>query len=983
MPSSRPHRARAAALLAGICLATGAAHGQDASWIGSGGAPADWNTAANWSSAIVPTGTATFTSSGTTTTQIRTSASAVVNALQFDAGAPFYQFDFTEPLTVVGAGFTGNSGVATMRGGSLSFLNSSSAGSATIGTGTVEFHNTSTAANAHFAPTPGVFPAAVVSVSFFDASTAANATFGCVFSPPTACHGATVTFFNTSSAGSATIDRANLTFRDTSTAGNAIITSTFQNEALQFRDASTAGNATITNGPASTTIFSNSSTAGSATLTTMGTLGFNNSSTAGNATIIQNGGVTRFNDSSSAGSATITNNFFAVFFFDTSTAGSATITTNNGAQIAFFNNSTGGQARLITNAGGIVDFGTSTGPAGDGQITAGSIEGAGTYFLGSRTLTVGGNNLSTTVSGVISGTGALTKVGDGVLTLSGTSAYTGATTVNAGALIVDGSIESSSGVTVNAGGTLGGVGTLPSVTLNGGTLSPGNSIGTLTVNGNLTFSTAAAYLVEVSPTAADRTNVSGAAQLAGTVQAVFQPGDYIARSYTIVSAAGGRSGTFDALVTTNLPAPFSASLGYGATDVVLNLTLGLGQLSGLNQNQANVAGAIDRGFIAGGGIGGAFLSLFGLPSSALPGALSQLSGEVGTGAVSAGFQSTSRFLELMLDPFLETSFIDGSVQGRAIGFAPEGSIETPDLPAAVLGYAPMPTKAPVADHFERRWKAWGAAYGSFGSMRGDAATGSNDLTLRSGGFAAGLDYRVTPDTVIGVAIAGNALNYVLDNGLGSGSGNAVQAGVYGATHWGRSYVAAALAVARHELSTDRTVVIPGITDRLAADFDATGFGARIEGGYRYAMMSGIGISPYGALTVQSFRTPTYDERDASGLEAFALSYRANTTTDTRSELGARIDHRTALENGSTLVLRGRLAWMHDYSSTRSIVAGFQTLPGAIFTVAGALPAEDAALVSAASELRLASGMSFRAKFDGEFSGHTRSYGGTAGVRMAW
>ena len=128
--SSRPRGARAAALLAGICLAAGAAQGQDASWIGSGGVFADWNTAANWSPATVPAGTATFTSSGTTTTQIRTSASTVVNALQFDAGAPAYRFDFSQPLTVAGAGFTGNSGVATMTAGSLNFLNSSSAGSA-------------------------------------------------------------------------------------------------------------------------------------------------------------------------------------------------------------------------------------------------------------------------------------------------------------------------------------------------------------------------------------------------------------------------------------------------------------------------------------------------------------------------------------------------------------------------------------------------------------------------------------------------------------------------------------------------------------------------------------------------------------------------------------------------------------------------------------------------------------------------------------
>ena len=39
-------------------------------------------------------------------------------------------------------------------------------------------------------------------------------------------------------------------------------------------------------------------------------------------------------------------------------------------------------------------------------MTAGSIEGAGNYFLGSKQLTVGGNDLSTTVSGVIADGGA-------------------------------------------------------------------------------------------------------------------------------------------------------------------------------------------------------------------------------------------------------------------------------------------------------------------------------------------------------------------------------------------------------------------------------------------------------------------------------------------------------------------------------------------------------------------------------------------------
>jgi autotransporter-associated beta strand protein len=113
----------------------------------------------------------------------------------------------------------------------------------------------------------------------------------------------------------------------------------------------------------------------------------------------------------------------------------------------FFDNSTGGQAQFITNAGGVTDFSGTLGPNGDGKVTAGSIAGAGNYYLGSSQLTVGGNNLSTTVSGVISDCGAsgedcngnpsggsLVKVGTGTLILTGANTYTGGTTINGGTL---------------------------------------------------------------------------------------------------------------------------------------------------------------------------------------------------------------------------------------------------------------------------------------------------------------------------------------------------------------------------------------------------------------------------------------------------------------------------------------------------------------------------------------------------------------------
>src|SRR5207249_3161535 len=115
-------------------------------------------------------------------------------------------------------------------------------------------------------------------------------------------------------------------------------------------------------------------------------------------------------------------------------------------------------------------------------LTLGSIEGDGNVFLGANNLKVGSNNLNTTFSGVMqdggsfggSG-GSLTKIGTGMLTLSGTNTYTGETNVRRGILQVDGSITSNT--FVNAESRLAGTGTIyGNVTSNrGGKVLPGDA----------------------------------------------------------------------------------------------------------------------------------------------------------------------------------------------------------------------------------------------------------------------------------------------------------------------------------------------------------------------------------------------------------------------------------------------------------------------------------------------------------------------------
>jgi outer membrane autotransporter protein len=281
--------------------------------------------------------------------------------------------------------------------------------------------------------------------------------------------------------------------------------------------------------------------------------------------------------------------------------------------------------------------------------------------------------------------------------------------------------------------------------------------------------------------------------------------------------------------------------------------------------------------------------------------------------------------------------------------------------------------------YEPRWTAWGTGFGGSNRTTGDiAVTGSHDLSASTAGFAGGLDYHLSRDSVLGFALAGGGTNWGLAQGLGGGKSDAFQAGVYGATRSGPAYLAAAFDFTNHWMSTDRFAFAG---DHLTASFNAQSLGARVESGYRFALPL-AGVTPYAALQAQSFRTPSYSETDTNG-GGFALSYNGRTSTDTKSELGARFDRLLALNPSAVLSLRARLAWAHDWVSDPTLAAVFQALPGASFIVNGATPAKNSALTSAGAELRLANGVTLIGKFDGEFASRSSTYAGTGTVRYTW
>ena len=220
----------------------------------------------------------------------------------------------------------------------------------------------------------------------------------------------------------------------------------------------------------------------------------------------------------------------------------------------------------------------------------------------------------------------------------------------------------------------------------------------------------------------------------------------------------------------------------------------------------------------------------------------------------------------------------------ALGFAPDQQANLP--PDIALAYASILTKAPPQS-FEQRWSAWGSAYGGANNANGDPATGSNNVRASTFGFAGGMDYHLTPYTVVGFALAGAGTNWGLANAMGGGRSDALQAGAYGISWFGPAYVAGALSFSNHWFTTNRSA----LGDALTANFVGQGYGARLEGGYRYAVLPAFAVTPYGAVQFQDFNTPAYNETDTTG-GGLGLNVAAQNSTDVRTELGARFDDPT-------------------------------------------------------------------------------------------
>lgn len=639
----------------------------------------------------------------------------------------------------------------------------------------------------------------------------------------------------------------------------------------------------------------------------------------------------------------------------------------------------GNIGRLSTFAGVMVKQGagnlTLTGISGlDWSIEAGGLATAAERFVGNAAIGSGASltfdqAADAAYGGALSGTGRFVKTGTGALVYNGdSSGFAGTTDIAAGALIVGSDTAHAQARVggsfhVAGGGTLGGHGTVGSgagsvVTVaSGGTIAPGNSIGTLTVNGNLVFAAGSIYQAEISPALqSDLINVSGTAVInGGTVYALKAGGIYTPGSrWTILSADGGVTGRFD---TFDQNMPFvDLTLSYDANRVYINATRNGAAFCDVAKTSNQCA--IGNGLESTGPGNPAYGAVAALPDGAAArAALDRLSGEIHASAKTA-LIADSRFVR------------DAATDRIRAAFGAVGASSMPVTAYGANGPQAAPATADRAAVWAQGFGAWGHANSS-----GNAAR----LTTTTGGILMGADAPVFGSGPFGTwrfgALAGySRTTFNARDRFSSGESDNYHLGLYGGTQWGNLGLRAGLAYTWHQIVTSRSVVFPGFGDSLRGRYQAGTFQAFGDIGYRIDTPVAA-LEPFANLAYVSLDTGGFSERGG----AAALHANGQVTATTFTTLGLRASTSFGL-GGIATTVRGSIGWRHAYGAVTPLST--QAFAGGdAFTVAGVPIARDAAVVNVGLDMAVSPNAVLGLSYDGQFAPSAQQHGFKANFSM--
>jgi len=572
------------------------------------------------------------------------------------------------------------------------------------------------------------------------------------------------------------------------------------------------------------------------------------------------------------------------------------------------------------------------------------------------------NGANVSLTGTLDGSACLIKSGAGRLDMrSGGSNAIGAC-IEQGELAFNSTFAGN--VWVYADGTASGSGRVQGAMDVKGVLSPGNSPGALVVAGDVVQHAGSTFVADIDGRTAgngaghfDTLTLVGAGSVytaAGELQPRLRgiTGDAtntfvpkIGDTFAIVRAEGGVEGSYDSLAQpqAGLPQNSRFDVRYQANSVVLAVTPDSYASAMATRNAAAVGGAIDAVRTVSGvrNTGDAQRlqdSLMGLDVAGTASALEQLDGEFHATARTVLADDARRVREAALD----------RMRGGRL------PVERTQQPGDAV---------------------WAQVLAAGGSLDGDGNAAAVDYN--GSGVLIGAEHRFDGGWQIGAMVGSERTDMDVATRASSGDADTLHLGLYADRNWGAFGLRGGVGVAEHSIDSMRSANLPGLSQRLVADYDAQTRQVYVEGGYSIEGTHGS-LQPYLQFARVETRNDAFSETGGS----LALDVAKDTTTLDVSTLGVRgeLSLTSAGTGDGWFNLRGGLGWRHasgDVASESRM--GWNS--GGDFTVAGAPLAEDAAVVEVGLAAWLSPRTLLEVGYEGQYADEARDHQATARVSV--
>ncbi|MGD9638598.1 MAG: autotransporter domain-containing protein [Alphaproteobacteria bacterium] len=618
-----------------------------------------------------------------------------------------------------------------------------------------------------------------------------------------------------------------------------------------------------------------------------------------------------------------------------------------------------------------------------GSILADKIE----FGLGSSKLILNHTATDYDLTQDLTGNGII-KLLAGTTELSGdVSAFTGSVTVNGGTLVVNND-WSSIGLNLLSGG-IKGTGTTSGLTSlpNNFVIAPGNSIGTLNINGDFVLNSSSTLEVEFDANDADKIVVSGDATIDGSLKLLPASGQtYTSGDYTILTA-NAITGSFadQTIINEERLSGLKVSTTINATEILLSLDPDAFQpmTSSGNSLSNNTASYIDS--IRDGSTGDLdyiFDQLALLPTADLDKAMESVSGKRMEAIIKTGEVYTKAITNVVSTRQILVSGnalmggsqpVSGSVSGAGgLDFVNNSSISFSekniyDLSETINGDVSLVEKN------DDKIGIWLKAFGRTGSEDNDV--GATGYEYGIAGFVGGADYKISEKLTAGLVFASGKANINLDGNSGSSDITTWNLGSYGTYSFDNGiFTDGLLMLGYNDIDSQRRVVFGGV-DRLATG-SADSYTLRMDLGVGKKFdFEKVSLLPQAKIGYMWSRQSSYDEVGAGGAN---LHYDKQISQTMLAELGVEASKKMKTDAGLLTPYLGIAGILDNPLDDRKMSSGF--IGSGTYFVAGNTDTNIAVSPSAGLSLKTDNNISYSADYEGEFDHSGKSHSFSFGLR---